>query len=78
MGCSNFGYLFETQEFRGVVSLNGSEELKADPSSISEQAVQILAACHALVFVDSKLVSLFWFSSMIYLNSIPLMLQGRE
>eukprot|EP00250_Pteridium_aquilinum_P006683 c16550_g1_i2 orf=230-2653(+) len=46
----------DDMEFRGVVSLNGSEELETDSSSISEQAVQILAACHALVFVDNKLV----------------------
>lgn len=46
----------DDMEFRGVVSLNGIEELKTDPSIITEQAVQILAACHALVFVDSKLV----------------------
>lgn len=46
----------DDMEFRGVVSLDGSEELETDASNISEQAVQILAACHALVFVDSKLV----------------------
>ncbi|KAI5068556.1 hypothetical protein GOP47_0016901 [Adiantum capillus-veneris] len=46
----------DDMEFRGVVSLNGREELETDPNTISEQAVQVLAACHALVFVDSKLV----------------------
>ncbi|MCO5599334.1 hypothetical protein L7F22_053435 [Adiantum nelumboides] len=46
----------DDMEFHGVVSLNGREELESDPSIISEQAVQVLAACHSLVFVDSKLV----------------------
>ncbi|KAH7434487.1 hypothetical protein KP509_06G019400 [Ceratopteris richardii] len=46
----------DDMEFRGVVSLNGSETLETDPNIITEQSVQILAACHSLVFVDNKLV----------------------
>lgn len=46
----------DEMEFCGVVSLNGKEELEIDSSKISERAVQVLAACHALVFVDNKLV----------------------
>ena len=44
------------QEFRGVVSLDRDLELETDPSNLDEKAVQVLAACHALVFVDNKLV----------------------
>lgn len=45
------------QEFRGVVGSEGSPDLQADASKLSIVTLQILAACHALVVVDNKLVS---------------------
>lgn len=61
---SNFGdqsmniFLFSClQEFRGVGGLNGSTELESDMTSVPLRTMEILASCHALVFVDNKLVS---------------------
>jgi cation-transporting ATPase 13A1 len=39
-----------------VVVLEGKLELETNPSKLPEYATRILAACHALVFVDNKLV----------------------
>ncbi|CAK9272759.1 unnamed protein product [Sphagnum jensenii] len=46
----------DDMEFRGVVVLEGKLELETNPSKLPEYATRILAACHALVFVDNKLV----------------------
>ncbi|BBM99987.1 manganese-transporting P-type ATPase [Marchantia polymorpha subsp. ruderalis] len=46
----------DDMEFRGVVVLSESLELEADSSKFSNPTVQALASCHALVFVDNKLV----------------------
>eukprot|EP00249_Psilotum_nudum_P024663 c29252_g1_i1 orf=394-4089(+) len=45
----------DDMEFRGV-GLDGDIELETDSCKLPEQTVQVLAACHALVFVDNKLV----------------------
>ena len=44
------------QEFRGVVGLTGSMDLESDMTKLPARTVEILASCHALVFVDNKLV----------------------
>lgn len=41
----------------------GSTELESDVNRVPARTVEILASCHALVFVDNKLVSLNTFSS---------------
>ncbi|XP_031484835.1 probable manganese-transporting ATPase PDR2 [Nymphaea colorata] len=46
----------DDMEFRGVVGLTSSMELESDTSKIPLRTQEILAACHALVFVDNKLV----------------------
>ncbi|KAL6179089.1 hypothetical protein ACLB2K_050605 [Fragaria x ananassa] len=43
-------------EFCGVVGLAGSTDLEPDMSKVDCQTLEILASCHALVFVDNKLV----------------------
>ena len=45
------------QEFRGVVGSDGNSNLETEPNKLSVITMQILAACHALVFVDGKTVS---------------------
>ena len=44
------------QEFCGVGGLTSSMELESDMSNVSVRTVEILASCHALVYVDNKLV----------------------
>ncbi|RAL49033.1 hypothetical protein DM860_001353 [Cuscuta australis] len=46
----------DDMEFSGVVGLTDSEELERDMSKVPLRALEILASCHALVFVDNKLV----------------------
>uniref|UniRef100_A0A7I4D7E7 Cation-transporting ATPase n=1 Tax=Physcomitrium patens TaxID=3218 RepID=A0A7I4D7E7_PHYPA len=46
----------DDMEFRGVVSADGNQNLETQPSKLSAITMQILAACHALVFVDGKTV----------------------
>lgn len=46
----------DDMEFRGVGGLNGSTELESDMTSVPLRTMEILASCHALVFVDNKLV----------------------
>uniref|UniRef100_A0A1D1XPG0 Putative cation-transporting ATPase n=2 Tax=Anthurium amnicola TaxID=1678845 RepID=A0A1D1XPG0_9ARAE len=46
----------DDMEFRGVAGLNDSEDLETDMTRVPSCAVEVLAACHALVFVDNKLV----------------------
>ena len=50
------------QEFRGVVGLTESADLESDMTKVPVRTAEILASCHALVFVDNKLVCLcnFW------------------
>ncbi|ESQ47010.1 hypothetical protein EUTSA_v10027626mg [Eutrema salsugineum] len=43
-------------EFRGVAGLYDSEEAETDMSKVPLRTLEILASCHALVFVDNKLV----------------------
>lgn len=47
---------FFLQEFCGVVGLSDSSNLESDMTKVSPRTVEILASCHALVFVDNKLV----------------------
>lgn len=49
-------YLFNYQEFRGVAGLMDAADLESDMSKVPARTVEILASCHALVFVDNKLV----------------------
>jgi hypothetical protein len=44
------------QEFCGVGGLTGSMDLETDMSNVPVRTVEILASCHALVFVENKLV----------------------
>lgn len=54
--CLNTFLLACFQEFRGVVGLTGSMDLEPDMTKVPARTVEILASCHALVFVDNKLV----------------------
>jgi manganese-transporting P-type ATPase len=45
------------QEFQGVVTLEGDEELVSDANKVPLRTQEVLSSCHALVFVDNKLVS---------------------
>lgn len=51
-----FTFLTATQEFRGVGGLSDCEEAETDMSKVPVRTLEILASCHALVFVDNKLV----------------------
>ncbi|KAM4114254.1 hypothetical protein ACJW30_04G055300 [Castanea mollissima] len=46
----------DDMEFCGVGGLTSSMELESDMSNVSARTVEILASCHALVYVDNKLV----------------------
>ncbi|XP_022965544.1 probable manganese-transporting ATPase PDR2 [Cucurbita maxima] len=46
----------DDMEFQGVVGLSDKEDLETDMTSVPLRTVEILASCHALVFVDNKLV----------------------
>ncbi|KAJ4966751.1 hypothetical protein NE237_018600 [Protea cynaroides] len=46
----------DDMEFRGVVGLTDSLDLQSDMTNVPARTLEILAACHALVFVDNKLV----------------------
>nr|GLL19784.1 probable manganese-transporting ATPase PDR2 [Ipomoea trifida]GMC66479.1 probable manganese-transporting ATPase PDR2 [Ipomoea batatas]GMC68134.1 probable manganese-transporting ATPase PDR2 [Ipomoea batatas] len=46
----------DDMEFSGVGGLTDSEDLERDMSKVPRRALEILASCHALVFVDNKLV----------------------
>ncbi|XWS58942.1 hypothetical protein CRYUN_Cryun08bG0077600 [Craigia yunnanensis] len=46
----------DDMEFSGVVGLSDSSDLESDMTKVSPRTVEILASCHALVFVDNKLV----------------------
>ncbi|PSS04631.1 Manganese-transporting ATPase, partial [Actinidia chinensis var. chinensis] len=46
----------DDMEFSGVVGLTDSMELETDMGKVPVRTVEVLASCHALVFVDNKLV----------------------
>jgi cation-transporting ATPase 13A1 len=46
----------DDMEFSGVGGLTDSVDLEADMSKVPSRTAEILATCHALVFVDNKLV----------------------
>ncbi|CAK8568023.1 unnamed protein product [Lathyrus sativus] len=46
----------DDMEFSGVVGLTETTELESDMSRVPVRTVEILASCHALVFVENKLV----------------------
>ncbi|KAE9608629.1 hypothetical protein Lal_00020715 [Lupinus albus] len=46
----------DDMEFSGVVDLTGTADLESDMSRVPVRTVEILASCHALVFVENKLV----------------------
>ncbi|XP_020534686.1 probable manganese-transporting ATPase PDR2 isoform X2 [Jatropha curcas] len=46
----------DDMEFRGVVGLTDDMELESDMTKVPARTMEILASCHALVFVDNKLV----------------------
>lgn len=46
----------DDMEFCGVGGLTSSMELESDMSKVTLRTVEILASCHALVYVDNKLV----------------------
>ncbi|GAB2291509.1 Probable manganese-transporting ATPase pdr2 [Dionaea muscipula] len=47
----------DDMEFCGVVGVAGSNELETDMKSVPARTLEILASCHALVFVDNKLLT---------------------
>ncbi|KAJ1440440.1 P-type ATPase [Sesbania bispinosa] len=46
----------DDMEFSGVVWLSGTTDLESDMSRVSVRTLEILASCHALVFVQNKLI----------------------
>eukprot|EP00252_Welwitschia_mirabilis_P016771 TRINITY_DN3715_c0_g2_i1.p1 TRINITY_DN3715_c0_g2~~TRINITY_DN3715_c0_g2_i1.p1 ORF type:complete len:973 (-),score=211.08 TRINITY_DN3715_c0_g2_i1:174-3008(-) len=46
----------DDMEFQGFVGLDESLDLEVETQKIPERTLEVLAACHALVFVDNKLV----------------------
>ncbi|KAK2987746.1 hypothetical protein RJ640_016341 [Escallonia rubra] len=46
----------DDMEFSGVGGLTDSVDLETDMTKVTARTLEILASCHALVFVDSKLV----------------------
>ncbi|KAJ8765315.1 hypothetical protein K2173_012012 [Erythroxylum novogranatense] len=46
----------DDMEFRGVVGFDDNSELESNMSKVPTRTLEILASCHALVFVDNKLV----------------------
>lgn len=46
----------DDMEFCGVVGLTGGQDLESDMTKVPARTLEILASCHALVFVDNKLV----------------------
>lgn len=46
----------DDMEFRGIVGLDGSMNLETDMNKVPERTLEVLSVCHALVFVDNKLV----------------------
>ncbi|KAK4770522.1 hypothetical protein SAY87_031054 [Trapa incisa] len=46
----------DDMEFRGVVGLSGCTDMEPGMSKVPSRTLEILASCHALVFVDNKLV----------------------
>ncbi|XP_051116163.1 probable manganese-transporting ATPase PDR2 [Andrographis paniculata] len=46
----------DDMEFSGVGGLSDNEELETEMSKVPDRTLEILASCHALVFVDNKLV----------------------
>ena len=54
---NHFSYdFFNLQEFSRVGGLTDREELETEMSKVPGRTQEILASCHALVFVDNKLV----------------------
>lgn len=47
---------FVPQEFSGVGGLTDGEDLETEVVKVPDRTLEILASCHALVFVDNKLV----------------------
>ncbi|KAJ6806275.1 putative manganese-transporting ATPase PDR2 [Iris pallida] len=47
---------FAGKEFQEVVGLSNDGNLEPDTAKLPERTVEILSSCHALVFVDNKLV----------------------
>ncbi|KAL3655459.1 putative manganese-transporting ATPase pdr2 [Castilleja foliolosa] len=46
----------DDMEFSGVGGLTEEEDLETEVSKVPDRTLEILASCHALVFVDNKLV----------------------
>uniref|UniRef100_A0A5B6ZWT1 Putative manganese-transporting ATPase PDR2 isoform X1 n=1 Tax=Davidia involucrata TaxID=16924 RepID=A0A5B6ZWT1_DAVIN len=46
----------DDMEFSGVVGLTSNMDLETDMTKVPVRTMEILASCHALVFVDNKLV----------------------
>ncbi|KAL8463122.1 hypothetical protein ACS0TY_033955 [Phlomoides rotata] len=46
----------DDMEFCGVGGLTDSEDVETEMAKVPDQTLEILASCHALVFVDNKLV----------------------
>lgn len=46
----------DDMEFRGVAGLTQSMDLETDMTKVPARTLEILASCHALVFVENKLV----------------------
>lgn len=73
---------FILQEFCGVGGLTDSEDVETEMAKVPDQTLEILASCHALVFVDNKLVwyaSLYlWSHSLSFVVLLDLMIWSRK
>lgn len=56
-------WCFNWQEFSGVGGLTESLELETEMTKVPARTLEILASCHALVFVENKLVCVLTFKS---------------
>ncbi|XP_020593428.1 probable manganese-transporting ATPase PDR2 [Phalaenopsis equestris] len=46
----------DDMEFRGIVASTNNPDLESDATKLPRRTVEVLSACHSLVFVDNKLV----------------------
>ena len=56
-----------------MVATNGSRDLHNDPAKLSAFTTPILAACHALVFVDNKIYQ----KDTLFFPSLPIVKPNR-
>ena len=58
-------WCFYSQEFSGIGGLTESSDLETEMTKVPARTLEILASCHALVFVENKLVSVTNFINLL-------------